>query len=88
MLFVQDQDIANFLYGKIGDCTIDDAYSEVVVAPTTIAKATRESLQQKAIALLEKGHDTHFIARQVGKHERTVKNWLRPYRQLKELREG
>lgn len=85
LLFVQDQDIANFLYDKIGDCTIDDTYSEVVVAPTSTAKATRESLQQKAIALLENGHDTHFIAGQVGKHERTVKNWLKPYRQLKDL---
>jgi hypothetical protein len=87
LLFVQDMDIANFLKERIGDCTIDCTYSELVVAPTSPAKTNREQLQKKAIELWGKGHNTMFIAAQIGKTDRTVRNWLKPYRQLEELSE-
>lgn len=88
LLFVQDQYVAKFLYSKIGDCTIDESYSEVVIAPDSKAKITRDNLKQKAVALHEKGHNPRFIAAQIGKSDRTVRDWLKPYRQLKAMHES
>lgn len=82
LLFVQDLDIANFLVEKIGNCTIDCTHSEVYVPSTSTAKTIRNNLKQKSIALLEQGDDTRTIAEKIGKTEKTIKEWLKPYLQL------
>ncbi|MFF7106988.1 DEAD/DEAH box helicase family protein [Pseudomonas sichuanensis] len=82
LLFVQDIDIANFLAARIGKCTIDETYSEVGIAPTSEAKLNRESLKQKTVTLWSEGHSSTHIATVIGKTERTVRNWLKPYREL------
>lgn len=88
LLFVQDQSIAEFLLDKIQDCIIDNTYSEVVVSGKSSAKTTRESLQQQAVMLWKSGHQEEFIADQVRKTTRTVRNWLKPHKQLKAIQEG
>ncbi|WP_408599750.1 hypothetical protein [Pseudomonas sp. PLMAX] len=82
LLFVQDLYIANFLAEKIGNCTIDCTYSEVYVPSTSTAKALRYTLKQKSIALWEQGDHTKTIAEKIGKTEKTIKEWLKLYRQL------
>lgn len=88
LLFVQDQSVAEFLLDKIQDCIIDNTYSEVVVIEKTPAKIKRESRQQQAVMLWKSGHDEEFIAVQVEKTSKTVRNWLRPHKQLKAIQEG
>lgn len=88
LLFVQDQSIAKFLLDKIQDCIIDNTYSEVVVTGKSSAKTVRESLQQQAVILWKSGHQEEFIADQVRKSTRTVRNWLKPHKQLKAIQEG
>lgn len=88
LLFVQDMDIAEFLAAKIGNCTIDSTYSEVGVAPTTPAKARRDSLKQKAIELWQDGNDINSISAIIGKTDRTLREWLKPYRELEKLGES
>jgi len=83
LLFVQDLEIAKFLAAKIGNCTIDETYSEIYLPPASEAKTNRLGLQSKAVALWEDGNHTKFIAEKLGKTERTVREWLKPYRQLK-----
>lgn len=85
LLFVQDIEIANFLSSKIDNCTIDRTHSEVGVAPTTLAKANKNNLIQKAIKLWEEGHNPPSIAALIGKTDKTVRNWLKPYRQMEQL---
>jgi len=82
LLFVQDLDVANFLVEKIGNCTIDCTHSEVYVPSTSTAKALRNTLKQKSIELWEQGDNTRTIADKIGKTEKTIKEWLKPYRQL------
>jgi hypothetical protein len=84
LLFVQDIDVANFLAEKIGNCTIDCTHSEVYVPSTTTAKSIRRTLKQKSIELWEQGHNAKIIAEKTGKTERTIREWLKPYRQLQQ----
>ncbi|HDS1709061.1 DEAD/DEAH box helicase family protein [Pseudomonas putida] len=88
LLFVQDQSIAKFLLDKIQDCIIDNTYSEVVVTEKSSAKINRESLQQQAVMLWKSGHEEEFIASQVRKTTKTIRNWLKPHKQLKAIQEG
>ena len=88
LLFVQDQDIAKFLCSKIGNCTIDESHSVPVITADSEAKTARDRLKQKAVALYEMGHTPLFIAAQVGKSDKTVRSWLKPYYQLKAMKEG
>ncbi|MEX5490560.1 hypothetical protein ABFV43_17240 [Pseudomonas fulva] len=82
LLFVQDLDIARFLAEKIGNCTINEVYSEEYIALESTSRAKRENLKQKAISLWEQKYSIKSIAEQVGKTSRTVSTWIRPYRQL------
>lgn len=84
-LFVQDLDIAEFLSSKIGNCKIDTSFSMTAIRADSEAKITRERIINKAITLSDMGHDSHFIAAQIDKSERTVRNWLKSYRQLKAM---
>ena len=85
LLFVQDQDIANFLSNKIKDCIIDNTYSEVVTSQDTPSKSNRDTLKQIAINLWQEGHKDTYIAEKVGKVPRTINNWLRSHKQLKAI---
>lgn len=84
-LFVQDQDIAEFLSKRIKDCVIDNTYSEVVTSQESTSKTKRENLKQTAINLWQEGHNDTYIAEKIGKVRRTVNNWLRPHKQLKAI---
>ncbi|WP_445677500.1 DEAD/DEAH box helicase family protein [Pseudomonas putida] len=85
LLFVQDQDIAEFLSKMIKDCIIDNTYSEVVVSQDSPAKSNRDNLKQIAINLWQDGHKDSYIADQLGKVTRTITNWLKPHKQLKAM---
>jgi hypothetical protein len=85
LLFVQDLEIANFLATKIGSCQIDETYSEVYVPPISSAKAARADLQRTAVELWEEKIDIKVISQKVRKTERTVREWLKPYRELQRL---
>jgi hypothetical protein len=82
LLFVQDLDIANFLAENLGNCEINEAFSEDYIAPESASKTKKESLKQKAICLWEQNYNIDEIAKEIGKTPRTVRNWLSPYRQL------
>jgi len=82
ILFVQDLDIAKFLSEKIGNCIINETYSEDYIAPESESKANREALKQKALKLWTQKHSIESIAKEVGKTTRTVSGWISPYRQL------
>jgi hypothetical protein len=82
LLFVQDLDIANFLAEKIGNCEINEVFSEDYIAPESPSKIKRESLIQKAIGLWEQKYNINDIAKEIGKTPKTVSNWLTPHRQL------
>lgn len=85
LLFVQDHDIAKFLCSKIGDCTIDTSHSVHVTKEDSEAKTNRDKLKLKAITLNDLGHGTTYISEQIGRSERTIRNWLKAYFQLKAL---
>lgn len=87
-LFVQDLDIAEFLSNKIGNCKIDTSFSIAAIRADSEAKITRELLMNKAITLNDMGYDSHLIAAQIGKSERTVRNWLKSYRQQKSMQDA
>jgi len=87
MLFVQDHNVAKFLSDQLGNCKIDETHSMAVITAESEAKITRNRSIQKAIMLNDLGHDTKYIAAQLDKHEKTVKNWLKPYLQLKAIQE-
>ena len=84
VLFVQDLDIAKFLAEKIGNCTINETYAENYIAPESASRKKRESLKQKAICLWEQKYSIESIANEIGKTSRTVRNWIRPYRQMQQ----
>ncbi|MEB2517380.1 helix-turn-helix domain-containing protein [Pseudomonas sp. YuFO20] len=84
LLFVQDLDIANFLAENLGNCEINEAFSEDYIAPESALKTKKESLKQKAISLWEKKYNIDDIAKEIGKTPRTVRNWLSPYRKLQQ----
>ncbi|UVL79339.1 DEAD/DEAH box helicase family protein [Pseudomonas putida] len=86
-LFVQDQDIATFLSSKIGNCKVDESYSIAAVRADSAATVNRHRLMHKAITLSDQGHDPHFIAAQINRNVRTVRNWLKSYRQLRSIQE-
>jgi hypothetical protein len=85
LLFVQDLDIARFLSEKIGNCTINETYSENHITPESESKAKREALKQKAVKLWMQKHSIENIAKEVGKTTRTVRGWISPYRQLQHI---
>lgn len=85
LLFVQDQDIAEFLSKMIKDCIIDNTYSEVVVKQDSPSKSNRDNLKQIAIKLWQDGHKDSDIAAQLGRVTRTITNWLKPHKQLKAM---
>jgi hypothetical protein len=82
LLFVQDLDIANFLAEKIGNCTINEVYSEDYIAPESASRTQRKSLKQKTVSLWEQNYSIESISKEIGKTERTIRSWLNPYRQL------
>lgn len=85
LLFVQDIDIATFLSEKIGNCVINEIYSENHIAPESGSKVKREALKQKAVKLWLQKHNIESIAKEVGKTTRTVSSWISPYRQLQHI---
>lgn len=85
LLFVQDHDIAKFLCSKIEDCTIDDSHSVHVTKEDSEAKIKRDKLKLTAITLNDLGYGINFIAEQIGRSERTVRNWLKAYLQLEAM---
>ncbi|HDS1061050.1 TPA: hypothetical protein QDZ50_004431 [Pseudomonas putida] len=85
LLFVQDLDIATFLSEKIGNCVINEIYSENYIAPESDSKVKREALKQKAVNLWLQKHNIESIAKEVGKTTRTVSSWISPYRQLQHI---
>jgi len=87
-LFVQDQDIAEFLSKMIQDCIIDNTYSEIVVCQDSPSKTNRENLKQIAITLWKDGHKDSYIADQLGKVPRTINGWLRPHKQLQAMQDA
>lgn len=84
-LFVQDQDVAEFLSKRIKDCTIDNTYSEIVTSHESTSKIKRENQKRTAINLWQEGHNDTYIAEKLGKVRRTINNWLRPHKQLKAM---
>jgi hypothetical protein len=84
LIFVQDLDIANFLASKIGNCTINETYSEIYTVPDSAPKIKRDNLKQEAIRLWDQKYNIKDIAVKIGKTPRTVSSWLRPYRQLQQ----
>lgn len=84
LLFVQDIDIANFLAEKIGNCNINETLSEEFVAPESESKIKRESSKLRAINLWDQKHNVNYIANEIGKTERTIRDWLAPHRQLQQ----
>jgi DNA-binding transcriptional ArsR family regulator len=84
LLFVQDLDIANFLAENLGNCKINEAFSEDYIAPESVSRTKRESLKQKAICLWEQKYNIEDIAKEIGKTRRTVSGWLSPHRQLQQ----
>ncbi len=82
LLFVQDLDIALFLAEKIGNCEINESFSEDYIAPESASRKNKHSLKQKAISLWYQKHNITDIANEIGKAPRTVSNWLRQHRQL------
>lgn len=84
LLFVQDLDIANFLAEKIGNCEINETFSEDYIAPESASRIKRESLKQKAVCLWEQKYNIDDIAKEIGKTPRTVSGWLSPHRQLQQ----
>lgn len=85
LLFVQDLDVANFLAEKIGNCEINETLSETYIAPESVAKVQRENLKQQAISLWDGNRSIAEIAKEIGKTTRTISDWLRPYKKLKQL---
>lgn len=85
LLFVQDLDIAKFLSEKLGNCIINETYSENHMTPESESKSNREALKQKAVKLWTQKHTIETIAEEVGKTSRTVRGWIRPYRQLRHI---
>ncbi|MFR0672714.1 terminase gpP N-terminus-related DNA-binding protein [Enterobacterales bacterium AW_CKDN230030176-1A_HGKHYDSX7] len=86
LLFVQDMYIAEFLAEKIGNCTIDYTYPENYAPSTSTAKLNRNVLKQDCITLWEQGHSPKSIAEKIGKTERTIREWLKPYRELQQTK--
>lgn len=82
LLFVQDLDIAQFLSERIGNCTINETYSEDYITPESESQAKRNSLKQKAVNLWEQKYSIPSIAKEIGKTPRTIRGWISPYRQL------
>lgn len=88
LLFVQDQDIADFLSNNIEGCIIDNTYSEVVTSQESTSKTERENKKQIAVNLWQQGYNDTYIAKQVGKVPRTINGWLRSYKQLQAMQDG
>lgn len=84
LLFVQDFEIAKFLAEKIGNCEINEEFSEFYFPPESASKANRDNLKQIAISLWDQNYSIDDIAEKVGKTSRTVSTWLKPHRELKQ----
>ncbi|WP_346832643.1 hypothetical protein ABDX87_09570 [Pseudomonas abietaniphila] len=82
LLFVQDLEIAKFLAEKIGNCEINEEFSEYYLPPESVSKANRDNLKQKAIGMWYQKQSIENIAREIGKTPRTIRNWLRSRREL------
>lgn len=84
-LYVQDEAVAHFLVEKLGNATIDNNLSTNPARAETEAKAGRNKLKAEALRMYRQGVAIKTIAQAIGKTERTVRDWLKPYRQLEQV---
>lgn len=84
-LYVQDMQVAEFLVEKLGNAVIDDSLATNPYRAETEAKAKRNERKAEVVRLYTEGHSIKEIAQAVSKTERTVRDWLKPYRQLEQV---
>lgn len=83
-LYVQDEAVAQFLAEKLGNAIIDSNLSMNPLRVETEAKSKRNESKAEALRMYSKGVAIKAIAHAIGKNERTVRDWLKPYRQLEQ----
>lgn len=84
-LYVQDMQVAEFLAEKLGNAVIDDSLAMNPYRAETNAKANRNERKAEALRMYSQGIAIKAIAQAISKSERTVRDWLKPYRQLEHV---